>query len=139
MFQLNLICLNELEIECLQSVWSPVQIKKFWKKDNPSQINAPHLHRTFFKTSFNPLRKLIKILQVHFWYMTWHNNLKASSDKCSKKKISSNSLRIPNNLIIKKTNQTNKTKQNKKNWDIYNKMFFAIDPPVISSPKYPLI
>ena len=134
--------MNELEIECLQSVWSPVQIKKILKKRQYLTNKRFLLILNFFKNIIQSIEKVNKntLLQVHF-----RDNLKASPEKCSKKIFSSNSLRSPNNTIIKKNNnkQTNKKiNKTKKIWDIYNKMFFVINPPVISSPqwnKHPLI
>ena len=85
----------------------PVQIKKILKKRQSLTKKRSLLILNFFKNIIQSIEKVNKytLLQVHF-----RDNLKASPEKCSKKIFSSNSLRSPNNTIIKKTTtkQTNK-------------------------------
>ena len=137
--------MNELEIECLQSVWSPVQIKKILKKRQflTNKRSLLILNYKCIKASFNPLRKLIKILYYKCIFETiWKQALR----NVLKKSFLATAWEAPITQLSKKktTKQTNKQKINKtkKIWDIYNKMFFVINPPVISSPqwnKHPLI
>ena len=99
-------------LEWIGDWMSPVRLEPCSnKKDSEKRRSLTNkrslLILNFFKNIIQSIEKVKKytLLQVYF-----RDNLKAIPEKCSKRIFSSNSLRSPNNTIIKKKQPTKQTK-----------------------------